>query len=301
VRDATGRIAGFSKEAEVLLDDLLGGVYATSVAELVDGAGNPRLGFVSVADTYVQPWAALRAFATTPAAGVEPAALSDFAALDGAPGYTELYRFDWPAQGTSSMAAYGTSATLVQQRGSRRIQFLAATGLHGQGGPHYRVQATPSGTGWTVPPASEATSFDDDGTLGAFAVPGPDDSVWWIWDDGIDTRISRVNADGSVDWSPLPALGWRAPEPGNAHLSVRRGEVAVILHPGEWSETRARLFSGGAWRDWIPIAPAGFAYTHGGFAGFGQAGGRWWTAAATSQRWAGPPRITAVAFPAGTP
>jgi hypothetical protein len=164
--------------------------------------------------------------------------------------------------------AWEVGQFLIQRRASRQLLVFGGNGYHGNVGPFSRNTITPTGVNaWSFGTQVNDRGADPDpqfaGSAGIFAA-ADGDAVWWIWDDGSAARVSRWNADGTVDFSPLPDLGLRAEVPGANNIAISpTGQVGVIVIDSYGTgQISARVASGGTWSPWSTYAthrnPAGF-------------------------------------------
>jgi hypothetical protein len=182
-------------------------------------------------------------------------------------------------------------SSVVQQPTTGTIYAFSARGLHGASTDFHRIfpiALTAAGaTTWAPAPAID---YSDTGTGANFAVALPTGHVYWSWEDGTDSRISRVNPDGSLNLAPLPALGFRAEfNPGACHVAVQGDRVMTILH--EWGDRVRVHLATGVDHDAPGTSPVAWQVTElrdpnagqypllaTGVEGLGRSGGHWWTA-----------------------
>ncbi len=290
LRDADGRITGFAKEAEVAFSPPAGNVYGNALIEVVDGAGQHRLAGLMTVDAWYTTDSWVYGFVTSPAGGVAPGSAAHFTGFGGGP-LDALATFQHTGGAGALDGAYGCMGSVVQQPTTRAIYAFAARGLHGDSTGFHRLfpipLAAPGATTWA--PAA-AINYSDTGTGSNYAFALPSGHVYWSWEDGTDSRLSRVNPDGSLNLSPLPALGFRAEfNPGACHVAVQGDRVMTILH--EWG-VRARVYlATGVDHDAPGTSPVAWQVTElqdpvtdqypllaTGIDGLGRSGGHWWTA-----------------------
>jgi hypothetical protein len=275
--DAQGNVAGVSAIASYPMDSSPNsGATAHSWAasnyaiwEVIDGAGNHRLLMGIQRDQNSTTSDPVDCFLgiTTVAAGVNPQSNADWVGLDGvSPDPT--YVGSLASIGIAT-ASYVTDMYAAQHKTSRKVEFFVSNQNHGEPGAKSWLTLTPNGTAWTVTD-SDGTgltpapavgshvlhSYSNAAGLGQSCVPGNNDDVWWAWDDGTVTRISRINSDGTVTWNPLPSLGTRLAWSSARGLQVAPdGTVGIIDVPSDSLDAtvRGRLCQGGAWGPWLTI------------------------------------------------
>jgi hypothetical protein len=290
-RDGSGKITGLTSTASY---SVLGNWVASNynLAEVVDGAGNHRLVVTVTKDRAVGSDVEMDFYVgqSTIAAGVAPSSPSDWVGLDGAsPDPT----FVGTMHALGDQSAYVVDSYVAQHSTSRKVDLFFSQGNHGVGGDHLIVELAPvTGTGaWTArdlvsggsaPPAGGyLSSYSNAAGLGSYAVADAHDAVWWIWDDGAETRISRLNGDGTVDWRPLPGLGVRMAWNSFRSLAIASdGAVGVIDIPGDTLDApiRGRIYRGGAWSSWIDMGHLNNTYNYfsNPFQGLARVGGQEW-------------------------
>jgi hypothetical protein len=273
--DASGQISGLTNLAEFEMRTAAGGTTDAwsasnyAVWEVVDGAGNHRLlmgiekdasgSATDPVDCYVGQ--------TTVAAGVSPTGVNDWVGLDDV-SHDPTYVGTLPSINVAT-ASYVTDLYGAQHAVSGKFELFVSDQNHGEAGAHAWVTLTPSATAWTAadsngtsltppPPVHSYAlhSYSNVAGLGQSCIPGIHDDVWWAWDDGTVTRISRINSDGTVSWNPLPSLGGRLDWSSFRGLQVAPDEtVAIIDVPSDTLDAtiRGRRYAGGAWGSWFTL------------------------------------------------
>jgi len=291
-RGADGRITGFTKEAELTISNFSGGSYGHALAEVIDGQGRHRLAGLITLDHYTGSTTDVLGFVTSAAGGVAPTDASQFTGFDGTATLGTLTSFEHTGGPGALDGAYGCMGSIVQQPTTGTIYVFVAVGLHGTSTPVHRIipiSLAAAGAAAWVPGA--AVNYSGTGTGSNYAVALPSGHVYWSWEDGVDSRISRINPDGSLNLAPLPAIGFRAEyDPGACHVAVQGDRVMTILH--EWG-IRARVYlATGVDHDAAGTAAVSWTHTElvdpttdhyplnaTGLDGLGFAGGHWWSAA----------------------
>jgi len=290
-RDGTGKIIGLTTVAST---EVLGNWVASNynVAEAIDGAGKHRLIVTITKDRAVGSDTELDFYVgqSTVSAGVTPSSASDWVGLDGA---SLDPTFVGTMHAMHNENAYAVDSYIAQHSTSRKVDLFFSQGLHGVGGDHLIVQLVPvSGAGsWqavdlisgaSAPPAGGyLKSYSNGGGLGSHAVADAHDAVWWIWDDGQETRISRLNGDGTVNYSPLASLGVRMSWNSFRSLAIASDDsIGVIDIPGDTLSPpiRGRIHRNGAWSAWIDMGHLDntYNYVSNPLQGLARVGGQEW-------------------------
>lgn len=281
-RDGSGRITGFTKEAHFVLNTGSGATYANANKVIVDGNGNERILLFFGVDDWASATTSRSCCLVTD--NVTPSAASSFKGFDGSANRTEL--FTWTNGGQGSLnGTYGTGNAIGQHINSKTLRLVSSQGLHGADGWKKRCSVTISGSTLT---AGSVTTFATTGTGGvAMVSAASDDSIIYAWENGDTSNnpISKIFADGTVNDSPFPPVGWVTEYPGHCHISEQAGRLAVLWHSSESyypQLIRARFYNGSSWGTWREVDhPGNTLIIWTGFGNIGRtADGRYWTGAA---------------------
>lgn len=263
--------------------------YSAAIGEYIDANGVKRIAYHGIINTkrLAQPngescWVAMT---TTAASGVLPTAKEHFVGLDLGYCPTRLFRY----YGLPIDYTYDYSTTVARPAAhlaTKGVELFSGPGLHGQQTVKYRVRLRPiaDGTLDNVPKPDELLSYA--GGSGGQQVYSDDlDGVWWVYEDGVQVRVSRV-ASSDVVTDPLPATGFLVGQPGHQHLAVQtNGAACLMMYPAQGTgniRIHRHLPGAAGWEPYVQINQPSIGLLYQGAAGVTKRNDQWWTWAVVS-------------------